>query len=146
MTTSSTNHSFGNEAPAKKESILNKTVLAWSLWDWGSAAFNAVATTFVFSVYLTSGMFADTDKSSESLSLGLTIAGFVIALLAPITGQRADRRGKGTFWLGFNTYVVVMLTGMMFLSTPSRCLARSAQCGLASRYLASETFSLSSRP
>ena len=118
MTTSSTNHSFGNEAPAKKESILNKTVLAWSLWDWGSAAFNAVATTFVFSVYLTSGMFADTDKSSESLSLGLTIAGFVIALLAPITGQRADRRGKGTFWLGFNTYVVVMLTGMMFFVHP----------------------------
>ena len=28
-------------------------VLAWSLWDWGSAAYNAVILTFVFSVYLT---------------------------------------------------------------------------------------------
>ncbi|MDO5034400.1 MAG: MFS transporter [Actinomycetaceae bacterium] len=102
--------------------MLNKTVLAWSLWDWGSAAFNAVATTFVFSVYLTSGLFAETDKASESLSLGLTIAGFIIALLAPITGQRADRRGKGTFWLGFNTYVVVMLTGMMFFVRPESAL------------------------
>ncbi|MFP5365959.1 MAG: MFS transporter, partial [Actinomycetes bacterium] len=29
-------------------------VLAWAAWDWGSAAFNAVMTTFVFTVYLTS--------------------------------------------------------------------------------------------
>ena len=29
-------------------------VLAWGAWDWGSSAFNAVATTFVFTVYLTS--------------------------------------------------------------------------------------------
>jgi len=105
------------EAP-KKHDILNKTVIAWSLWDWGSAAFNAVATTFVFSVYLTSGLFADKDTSSEALSLGLMIAGFAIALMAPITGQRADRKGKGTFWLGVNTFAVVILTGMMFFVRP----------------------------
>lgn len=29
------------------------TVVLWSLWDLGSAAFNAVLITFVFSVYLT---------------------------------------------------------------------------------------------
>ena len=29
------------------------TVFAWGLWDWGSAAFNAVILTFVFSPYLT---------------------------------------------------------------------------------------------
>ncbi len=29
------------------------TVAAWALWDWGSAAFNAVLVTFIFSVYLT---------------------------------------------------------------------------------------------
>ena len=30
-----------------------KTVVAWGLWDLGSASFNAVLLTFVFSVYLT---------------------------------------------------------------------------------------------
>ena len=29
------------------------TVVAWGLWDWGSAALNAVLITFIFSVYLT---------------------------------------------------------------------------------------------
>ncbi|MDO5049195.1 MAG: MFS transporter [Actinomycetaceae bacterium] len=102
----------------KKHDILNKTVIAWSLWDWGSAAFNAVATTFVFSVYLTSGLFGDADDTSTSLSFGLMLAGFAIAIMAPITGQRADRKGKGTFWLGINTFVVVLLTALMFFVRP----------------------------
>jgi len=33
--------------------ILSGRTVSWALWDWGSAAFNAVATTFVFTVYLT---------------------------------------------------------------------------------------------
>ena len=37
-------------------------VLAWALWDWGSAAFNAVVTTFVFSTYLASSLFVDPAK------------------------------------------------------------------------------------
>ena len=31
--------------------VTRKQVFAWGLWDWGSAAFNAVIVTFVFSVY-----------------------------------------------------------------------------------------------
>lgn len=103
--------------PSRHE-VLNKTVLSWAAWDWGSAAFNAVATTFVFSVYLTSGLFVDSDEATSALGIGLAIAGFVIALLAPITGQRADRRGKGTFWLGVNTFIVVGLTAAMFFVRP----------------------------
>ena len=38
------------EAPA---AVPKRIVLAWGLWDWGSASFNAVVTTFVFTVYLT---------------------------------------------------------------------------------------------
>ncbi len=34
-------------------------MIAWALWDWGSAAFNAVVTTFVFSTYLASQLFVD---------------------------------------------------------------------------------------
>ncbi|WP_308509860.1 hypothetical protein [uncultured Varibaculum sp.] len=39
--------------PAENHDRTKGKILAWSLWDWGSAAFNAVATTFVFTVYLT---------------------------------------------------------------------------------------------
>ena len=103
----------------KKTSILTKPVIEWALWDWGSAAFNAVATTFVFSVYLTSdGTFTDKGTASDYLSWGLFAAGIIIALLAPITGQRADRRGKGGLALTVFTILVVICLALMFFVAP----------------------------
>ena len=89
-------------------------ILAWSLWDWGSAAFNAVVTTFVFTVYITGSSFGDENVISAQLGWALAIAGFLIAVLAPITGQRSDTSGRRKFWLGVNTFIVVALTASMF--------------------------------
>ncbi|MCI1642689.1 MAG: MFS transporter [Actinomyces sp.] len=108
-----------------KPRILTPRILGWAFWDWGSAAFNAVATTFVFSVYLTSdGMFTDKATATEHLSTGLTVAGVLIALLAPVTGQRADRRGRGGVWLGWFTAAVVVCLGLMFFVAPDSPLGR----------------------
>lgn len=92
-------------------------VYAWGLWDWGSAAFNAVITTFVFSVYITSDSFGP--GASSKLGWALAGAGLVIALLAPITGQRADRSGRRTAWLGVNTALVIAASAGMFFVQPS---------------------------
>jgi UMF1 family MFS transporter len=94
-------------------------VVAWSLWDWGSAAFNAVVTTFVFAVYLTGSSFGDEDEIAAKLGWALAIAGFLIAVLAPVTGARSDSSGRRKFWLGVNTFVVVGLTMGMFFVLPS---------------------------
>ena len=106
--------------------ILTRPIIEWAMWDWGSAAFNAVATTFVFSVYLTgTDRFAPGDEASVHLTTGMTIAGLVIALLAPITGQRADRRGKGGVWLGWFTAMVVVCCASMFFVAPESPFGRS---------------------
>ena len=89
-------------------------VVAWAFWDWGSAAFNAVVTTFVFTVYITGSAFGDKDVISAQLGWALAIAGFLIAVLAPVTGQRSDTSGRRKFWLGVNTFIVVALTAAMF--------------------------------
>jgi UMF1 family MFS transporter len=94
-------------------------VIAWSLWDWGSAAFNAVVTTFVFAVYLAGESFGDEDVIAAQLGWALAIAGFLIAVLAPVTGARSDSSGRRKFWLGVNTFVVVALTAGMFFVLPS---------------------------
>ena len=87
--------------------LLSWPVIAWGLWDWGSAAFNAVITTFVFTVYLVSDSFGAKADNESALSIGLAIAGLFIALLAPVTGQRSDRGGRTLFWLGGYTAVLV---------------------------------------
>lgn len=94
-------------------------IFAWGLWDWGAAGFHTVIITFVFSVYITSSVGVDlcradqlTDDgscpaASTWLGIALGIAGFFIAVLAPVTGQRADAGGRRKLSIGVFTGVTV---------------------------------------
>lgn len=95
-----------------------RAVFAWGLWDWGSAAFNAVVTTFVFTVYLTSSSFGEPGAVEAQLGWALAAAGLLIAVLAPVTGQRSDTSGRRKLWLAVNTYIVVGLTVAMVFVAP----------------------------
>ncbi|WP_159624553.1 MULTISPECIES: MFS transporter [Actinomyces] len=101
-----------------KSRPLTWPVLAWGLWDWGSAAFNAVITTFVFATYLVSSSFGDPTSNQSRLSAGMAVAGLLIALLAPVTGQRADRAGRAVASLGVYTALVVAVSAALFFVKP----------------------------
>ena len=123
MTTNASDGTPSTVAPALSEApaaISPKQVFAWGLWDWGSAAFNAVVTTFVFTVYLTSDAFGGEAVVSAQLGWALAAAGLLIAVLAPVTGQRSDSSGRRKFWLAVNTYIVVALTACMFFVAPEQ--------------------------
>lgn len=88
------------------------TVAAWGLWDFGSAAFNAVLVTFIFSVYLTDAVGADLPghiTASSWYGAGIALAGVFIALVAPVMGQRSDLRGTRKRSLALWTAVTVAL-------------------------------------
>jgi MFS transporter, UMF1 family len=92
------------------------TVLAWGLWDWAFAAFNAVATTFVFNTYLSGKAFGNPAHESELLGVFTAVAGVIIAVVAPVAGQRSDTSGRRKLWLGINSGVVVAcLLGMVLV-------------------------------
>jgi UMF1 family MFS transporter len=95
-------------------------VVAWSLWDWGSAAYNAVILTFVFSVYLTDQVGDDLPGSVSANSwLGYAIgaSGLLIALMAPVIGQRADAAGRRMFATGLWTLLtIVTMAGLFFVA------------------------------
>lgn len=116
-----------------------RQVVAWALWDWGSAAWNAVITTFVFTTWITSRAFVDPDlveradagsgeaealldqaiaQSTSWLGWGLTAAGLLIALLAPVAGARSDDSGRRRTWLAVHTAITVLISAAMFLVTP----------------------------
>ncbi|MBA3527919.1 MAG: MFS transporter, partial [Propionibacteriaceae bacterium] len=88
-----------------------RVVAAWALWDWGSAGYNTIVTTFVFAPYLTKVVAADRPPGSLSGATGLAIAtavaGFLIAAMAPVTGQRADAGGRRKRSLGVWTGLVI---------------------------------------
>ena len=88
------------------------------MWDWGTQPFNSVIVTFVFSVYLTSQAFGDTNATSSALSLSTTIAGVLVALVAPVLGQSADRTGHVVRNLRWQTWGLAALSGLLFFIKP----------------------------
>jgi UMF1 family MFS transporter len=103
------------------EAVASRTrrgqVLAWSLWDWGSAAFNAVIVTFVFNIYLVDVVGKDLPgpvSASTWLAWSIGAGALVIAVLAPVLGQRSDGRGHRKRSLGVLTASVVVCMLLMF--------------------------------
>lgn len=100
------------------ESARRGQVAAWAMWDFGSAAFNAVLVTFIFSVYLVDSVGADVSgpfTSAQYLSVALAAAGLAIAAITPIMGQRADITGTRRKALGTWTFITVALMAALVL-------------------------------
>jgi UMF1 family MFS transporter len=117
-----------------------RALLSWALWDWGSAAFNAVVTTFVFSTYLASRAFVDPalvaaeDGSAGAaaaveralahnaavVSAALTVAGVVVALVAPAVGRLADTSGHRRRSVLIATIGVALSIACMVFVAPSQ--------------------------
>ncbi|MCA1780950.1 MAG: MFS transporter [Dermatophilaceae bacterium] len=95
-----------------------KRVIAWGMWDWGSQPFNTVITTFVFSVYLTSSAFGETNFTSMALAVSIGIAGLFVAILAPVLGQNSDRSGKTVRNLKIQTWILAVLSASLFFVKP----------------------------
>lgn len=111
--------------------IPRRQVFSWALWDWATQPFNSVILTFVFTaLYLTSDTFLDPavaalgegdpayERGLADLASGLgwaiTIAGILIAVLAPVLGQRADVAGRRKLWLGGATAALVLCMFALF--------------------------------
>ena len=93
-------------------------VLSWVLYDCGATGVNAIVVTFVFSVYLTSAVGKDLpgDTTPASwLGRALTVAGIIVALLAPLTGIWVDAAHRRRRALILLTAVVVLLVASMSL-------------------------------
>ena len=122
--------------PVDGERIPRRRVWAWALWDWATQPFNTVIITFVFvALYLTKDGFIDPEIAAlgetsppvkaalsdlaSDFGLGMTVAGILVALVAPVLGQRADATGRRKAWLGVMTALVVACTLGLFFVQPS---------------------------
>jgi len=98
-------------AAAASTPLRRRVILAWGLWDWGSSAFNAVITSFVFGPYVVRGVVGDAQPGGLSANTWLGISGFVagllVALIAPVTGQRSDAGGHRRRNLAIWTALVI---------------------------------------
>lgn len=115
---------------------LRRRARAWTLWDVGNSAFQAVVVTFVFATYLASDLFIDpaivaigqanpqdaqylaAQAASTATIANLdTIAALLVAILAPALGQRSDGSGRRKRWLAiFSLLTIAVMLAMFFVS------------------------------
>ncbi|HEX4400535.1 MAG TPA: MFS transporter [Galbitalea sp.] len=107
----------GLSLPEEAE-IPRRRIAAWAFWDWAGSAFNAIMTTFVFSVYLTSTGFGNPDKTTAAIGVTGIISGALVFLIAPVTGQRTDGTGRRKLLLAITTGIVILCVAGTFLVKP----------------------------
>ena len=125
------------DGASAQRSVPRKRVISWALWDWATQPFNSVLLTFVWvPSFLVSPFFLDPSVAASgivngteidcdtaantateycralggldaNLGWGITIAGLLIALLAPVLGQRADASGHRKLMLGVFTGLLI---------------------------------------
>jgi UMF1 family MFS transporter len=111
--------------------VPRKQVVSWAFWDWSNQPYNTVILTFIFTaLYLLKDAFlppelaalSDDDPAKQAglavLSSGLGYAvgaaGLIIALLAPVLGQRSDTNGNRKRALGIATILVALTMFALF--------------------------------
>ncbi|MGF0116876.1 MFS transporter [Promicromonospora sp. Marseille-Q5078] len=127
-----THDSTGSGAhDATEAPVPRRQVVSWAMWDWATQPFNTVIVTFVFTaLYLTSDAFLRPEVAAlpstdpvhqralagltSGLGLWITIGGVLVALLAPVLGQRADVQGRRKAWVGGATLVMVACMAALF--------------------------------
>lgn len=106
-------------ALAASTGVSRRKVFSWALWDWGTQPLSAVIVTFVFSVYITSSSFGSENTTSIALSISTSVAGLIVALIAPVLGQSSDRTGHTVRNLRWQTWMIAALAGCLFFVAPA---------------------------
>jgi len=94
-----------------------KAVWGWALYDWANSAFATTVMAGFFPVffkqYWSHG--ADVNLSTAQLGFGNSIAGLVMALLAPVLGAMADIASAKKRFLIFFAYLGALSTAALYL-------------------------------
>jgi UMF1 family MFS transporter len=104
----------------KAERLANKRrgTFAWALWDWAEQPYPTIMQTFIFPVYLAGAVAAQGSNPDVAIGIATTIAGIILALIAPVLGRRSDTSGRRKFWLMVNTYILVAIMIASFFVAP----------------------------
>ncbi|MEA1927702.1 MAG: MFS transporter [Candidatus Auribacterota bacterium] len=94
-----------------------KAIFGWALYDWANSAFATTVMAGFFPLFFKNYWSAGTDTAVSTARLGLanSIAGIVLALMAPLLGAIADRGSARKRFLIFFAYLGVIMTVLLSL-------------------------------
>ncbi|HWM27066.1 MAG TPA: MFS transporter, partial [Woeseiaceae bacterium] len=72
---------------------------SWTLFEWSRAPYVVLVAMYVFAPYFTNVVIGDPVRGQGYWSLANTLAGFLVAVIAPLAGAMADQMGRRKPWL-----------------------------------------------
>ena len=93
--------------------------LSWCLFDWANSAFPTVIISFVFAAYFTRAVAESPTLGTAQWGRAIGVAALVVAVLSPIVGAIADKRGRRKPWLAAFTALCVVSSAMLWFTLPS---------------------------
>ncbi len=100
-----------------------RALMSWCLYDWANSAFPTVIVTFVFSAYFSRAVAENITIGTAQWGAALAVSGIAIALLSPVFGAVADRRGRRKPWLAVFTALCVIATAALWFTRPDPAYA-----------------------
>jgi UMF1 family MFS transporter len=113
-----TNRDTTGPLKVPKTKLGRKGTFAWALWDWAEQPYPTIMQTFIFPVYLASAVAEAGTNADALLGIATGVAGFLLAIIAPVLGRRSDESGRRKFWLMVNTYGLVAIMIASFFVEP----------------------------
>jgi len=105
-----------------------KEVLSWALYDWANSAFATTIIAGLFPVFFKQYWNTGVDATVSTARLGManSIAGIIIAVLAPVLGAIADRGSSRKKFLFFFAYMGVIMTSLLYMVSEGNWLLAMA--------------------
>lgn len=98
--------------------LRRREVLSWSLYDFGSSAFNTLMVTFIYGVFFAKVMAPDFDTGTVMWTRALNITAIIVALISPIMGAVADYSGRKKLFMVSFASLSILFTVLLFFVQP----------------------------
>jgi UMF1 family MFS transporter len=102
--------------------VSKRAIRSWMLFDWAAQPFFTVVITFIFGPYFVSRLATDAVQGQAAWGYTVTIAGVIIALLAPILGAIADATGARKRWIAFFAVIKISALILLWWAAPGSAL------------------------
>ncbi len=95
-----------------------KGLFAWALYDWANSSYFVIIQTFIFAAYFTKAIAENIEIGTAQWGNMIGLAGFVLALMAPVFGAIADQAGRRKPWIATFTIICVIACGLLWFAEP----------------------------
>jgi UMF1 family MFS transporter len=101
-----------------------KAIFGWSMYDWANSAFATTIMAGFFPIFFKQFWSAGVDPTLSTARLGLanSLAGIMVAILAPVLGAIADKGTAKKKFLMFFAYMGVVMTSSLYLISQGKWL------------------------